>query len=160
MTLGELTLLRYFEKGEKDYYGNVIDWSDYHGKTMGELDRLRSEIGSPCIVIRGGASHGIYKETAVDFIFPDAPFYVVVMALFKSGFSKGIYQGGSIHLDMRMAANWLARAWMGFKPENSEAIADMGLANLKNYSANGWDYYTWGHRDSWKLLGYLIEINT
>ena len=157
MTITEVTLLRYFRKNEKDYYGNLIKWDDYHGATMKEIDRLRHEVGSPCLLIRG--SHGYLKETAIDAVFPKAQFSSVVMALYQSGLSKGVYQGGSIHLDMRMGPSGLARAWMAFKPEVAEHIINLGLGNLKNYSADGWDYYAWGHRDSFKLLNYLVEIN-
>ena len=157
MTTSELLLLRYFYKNEKDFYGNPIKWEDYHGATMKELDRLRHEVGSPCLLIRG--SHGYLKETAIDAVFPKAQFSSVVMSLFRSGLSKGVYQGGSIHLDMRMGVSGLARCWMAFKPESYNAIVDLGLGNLKNYSADGWDYYAWGHRDSFKLLNYLVEIN-
>ncbi len=159
MTTTQLLLLRYFHKNEKDFSGNLVDWNDYHGQTMQELDRLRHEIGSPCYVIRGGSQHGYLKETAIDAVFPGAPFASVVMALFQSGLSKGVYQGGSIHLDMRMGPLGLARAWMAFKPELFDTIFDRGFGDLKNYSADGWDYYAWGHNDSWKLLQYLVDIN-
>ena len=157
MNLPELILLRHFTEREKDLAGNLIKWEDYHGQTMQELDRLRHIIGSRCVVIRG--SHGSGKETAVDCVFPEAEFEVVVLALLRSGFSKGFYQSGSIHLDMKMGHDGLARLWIAFKPEDAGNIRNLGLWHLFNYSADGWDYFSMSHVDSWPLLNHLVEVN-
>lgn len=161
MQLSELLLLRYFSKNEKGYDGKPVDWADYHFVTMQELDRIRHEVGtdraSRCVLIRG--SHGYLKETAVDAVFPEAPFQRVVMALFRSGFSKGLYEGGSIHLDMRMGPSGLARCWLAFKPERRAAIQKKGLGTLRSYSNDGWDYYQWSHPRAWELLAYLVGLN-
>jgi len=154
----QLPLLRYFRPGESNYAGHPIDWADYDFYTLQELDRLRGEIGSRCVLIRG--SHGLGKETAVDAVFPDADFARVVMALFRSGLSKGVYQGSSIHLDRRMGANGLARAWMAFKPDLQHVLVGRGLGHLREYSRDGWDYYDWESQDSFRLLGELVHLNT
>ena len=155
----QLALLEFFFQGEKTLGGEYVDWEGYDFKTMQELDRLRREVGSPCRVIRGGDAHGESKETAVDAAFPQAPFAHVVMALFRSGFSKGLYEGGSIHLDHRMGPSGLARCWMAFKPESQYVLAGYGFLNLKTYSKDGWDYYDWGHPWSWDLLKALVKLN-
>jgi len=154
-----LALLEFFAQGEKDYAGAYVDWEGYDFQTMQELDRLRKELDSPCRVIRGGAAHGEGKETAVDAIFPEAPFEQVVMALFRSGLSKGLYEGGSIHLDHQMGPSGLARCWLAFKPESQQHLAGLGFFGLKSSSADGWDYYTWGHDWSWDLLKELVKLN-
>lgn len=154
----QLNLLEYFSRNEKDLYGHPVDWEAYDFQTMQELDRLRREIRSPCRVIRGG--HGYLKESAVDAVFPQAPFYHVVMALMRSGFSKGFYEGGSIHLDQRRAASGLALCWLAFKPDSSAEIANRGLIGLKAYSRDNWDYYQWGHVRSWELMQLLVEKNS
>ena len=112
----QLNLLRHFYRNETDWLGKPVDWTQYDFLTMQELDRLRQEVGKPCLLIRG--SHGLYKETAVDSVFPSAPFSSVVMTMMRSGFSKGFYEGGSIHLDASMGPSGLARCWVAFKPES------------------------------------------
>jgi len=153
----QLGLLAHFGRHETDLAGRPVDWSQYEFLTMQELDRLRKEIDEPCILIRGG--HGYLKETAVDAVFPAAPFASVVMACMRSGYSKGFYEGGSIHLDNRMGATGLARCWLAFKPARRDEIADRGLIGLKSYASDGWDYYQWGHPRAWDLLEFLVEIN-
>ena len=153
----QLNLLRYFTPDEEDLAGHPIDWSAYAFTTMQELDRVRHDVGKPCVLIRGG--HGPLKETAIDAVFPEAAFSTVVLALMRSGFSKGFYQGGSIHLDHIMGPSGLARCWMAFKPEQAEAIANRGMIGLRAYAKDGWEYYQWGHRRSWDLLAYLVELN-
>ncbi len=153
----QLGLLAYFSPQEKDLAGQPVDWSAYEFQTVQELDRLRKELDSPCVLIRGG--HGYLKETAVDAVFPQAPFQAVVMACMRSGFSKGFYEGGSIHLDSRMGPCALARCWLAFKMSSREAIANRGLIGLKTYSADQWDYYQWSHPRAWNLLQLLITLN-
>ena len=153
----QVALLRYFHDGEMDLSGAAVDFSQYHDGTLQELDKLRGEIGSRCTLIRG--NHGAGKETAIDACFPDAAFARVVMALFRSGFSKGIYQGGSIHLDSRMGAGGLARAWMALKPDLYHVIVGRGLGHLRTYSRDGWDYYDWESADSFQLLTELVHLN-
>ena len=153
----QLNLLRHFRSGEKTLAGEVIDWADYHYATMLDVDRLRSELDSPCVLIRG--SHGLDKETAVDCVFPHKPFADVVMALFRVGCSKGLYEGGSIHLDHRMGPLGLARCWLAFKPSSYPDLVSRGFGPLKAYSNDGWDYYRWGHPQSFALLNVLLERN-
>ncbi|MGD9850094.1 MAG: hypothetical protein AB7T38_02385 [Nitrospirales bacterium] len=153
----QVGLLKNFFEGEKDLAGRPVDWSQYYFLTMQELDRVRDAVGSRCTVIRG--SHGSGKETAVDAVFPAAKYSTVVMALMRSGCSKGFYQGGSIHLDHVMGAGGLARCWLAFKPSAAERIANRGLIGLRAYARDGWDYYQWGHPRSWDLLNYLVDLN-
>ena len=157
MLPNELELLTHFKPNEKDYYGKQVDWSTYHFRTVQELNRLRGVIGHPCELIRG--DHGYLKETGVDAVFPKAPFQTVVMACMRSGFSKGFYEGGSIHLDTKMGVNGLARCWIAFKAERREAITNRGLMGLLAYSRDNWDYYQWTHPLAWDLLSYLVEVN-
>lgn len=158
MLVSQLPLLQHFYPNERTYDGHPVVWQDYEFKTLEELDRLRDELGSRCVLIRG--SHGVGKETAIDAVFPDAEFSRVAMALFKSKLSKGAYQGGSIHLDSRMQANGLSRGWMGLKPAIQHVITGRGLGHLRTYNRDGWDYYTWDHKDSFRLLGELVHLNT
>lgn len=158
MRLSEIELLRHFSLTEKDYAGKPVNWNEYHGKTILELDRLRHDIRSPCTLIRG--SHGPGKETAVDCVFPHAPFQAVVMSCMRSTFSRGFYEGGSLHFDTRMRADGLLRCWLAFKPERALEIANMGLIGLKISSSDGWDYYQCSHAHSWELLSFLIQINS
>lgn len=157
MLYHQLNLLTHFYRNEKDLAGNPIDWNQYEFVTMQELDRLRSEIGSRCVLIRG--NHGLMKESAVDCWFPDAPFSKVVMALFRSGFSKGVYQGGTIHLDHVMGPTGLARAWIAFKPGAYEYLLGRGFAHLRSYTKDGWDYYRWDKPESFGLLTELVRMN-
>lgn len=157
MLYHQLNLLTHFYRNETDLAGNKIDWNQYEFVTMQELDRLRAEIGSRCKLIRG--NHGLLKETAVDAVFPDAPFSKVVMALFRSGFSKGLYQGGSIHLDHVMGPNGLARAWLAFKPGAYEYLLGRGFGHLRSYTKDGWDYYRWDQPESFGLLTELVGMN-
>lgn len=158
----QLNLLRYFDKHERTLDGQPVDWGQYDYLTMQEIDRLRHELGSTrrerCVLIRG--SHGLLKETAIDCVFPDVPFAEVVMALFRSGFSKGIYQGGSIHLDSRMGPTGLARAWIALKPAMYEMVVGRGFGGLRSYTNDGWDYYRFNDPQSFGLLKFLVEINT
>lgn len=158
MLPSQLRLLQYFGKNEKDINGQPVDWNNFEFQTMQELDRLRNQIGSKCILIRG--NHGFGKETAVDAYFPEAPFATVVMALFRSGYSKGLYQGGSIHLDSRMSPNGLARCWLAFKPAAYEYLVGRGFGSLRSYTADGWDYYQWGSPESFGLLKELVAMNS
>ena len=153
----QLNLLRHFYRDEKDIHGSQVDFNQYDFLTMRELDRLRAEIGSRCVLIRG--NHGLLKETAVDAAFPDAPFSKVVMALFQSGFSKGVYQHGSIHLDHVMGPTGLARAWIAFKPAAYEYLLGRGFAHLRSYTKDGWDYYKWSDPESFNLLNELVRMN-
>lgn len=154
----QLNLLTHFYRNEKDLAGNPIDWNQYDFLTMQELDRLRREVGSRCVLIRGG--HGFGKETAVDCCFPDAPFASVVMALYRSGFSKGVYQGGSIHIDHRMGPSGLGRAWIAFKPATYEYLMGRGFGHLRSYTSDGWDYYKWSDPESFGLLTELVGMNS
>ena len=157
MTPYQLNHLQHFYRNERAMDGELVDWAGYDFMTMQELDRLRAEIGSPCVLIRGG--HGYLKETAVDAAFPHALFASVVMACMRSGFSKGFYEGGSIHLDNRMGPNGLARCWIAFKPETHKRLEAEGFGTLRQYAADGWEYYQWSHARSWELLNILIQIN-
>lgn len=158
MLLTQLPLLEHFYPNERTLNGQSVVWDDYDFTTLQELDRLRNEIGSRCVLIRG--SHGVGKETAIDAVFPDADFSRVVMTLFKSKLSKGVYQGCSIHLDSRMQPNGLARAWMAFKPAVQHLLVGRGLGHLRDYTKDGWDYYRWDQPDSFRLLGELVHLNT
>ena len=155
----QLTLLHHFFSDERTLSGEAVDWAAYDFLTMQELDRLRTELNSPCRLIRGG--HGALKETAVDAVFPDAPFSQVAMALMRSGFSKGLYQGGSIHLDNRMGPTGLARCWLAFKEnlETRASLRNLGFQPLRQETANGWDYYAWRHLRAWELLQLLVKWN-
>ena len=95
----------------------------------------------------------------MDAVFPEASFDRVVMALFRSGFSKGVYEGGSIHLDARMGPSGLARCWLALKPSRRGELAKRDLLSLLSYSNDGWDYFLWNHARSWELLSYLVEVN-
>jgi len=154
--------LRYFALEELDVHGNQIHWEDYDFHTLQEFDRLRHEIGSPCRLIRGGVDHDpetLNKLTAIDAVFPGADYCVVIMALFRSGFSKGVYENGSVHLDDRMGPGGLARCWMAFKEERRQHIASMNLLELRSYNTDGWDYYHWSHPWAWDLLQYMVTLN-
>lgn len=162
MQLYQLNELRYFERHERTLDGHPIDWNQYDFLTMREIDKLRHELGSTrrerCVLIRG--NHGLLKETAVDCVFPDVPFAEVVMALFRTGLSKGLYQGGSVHLDGRMGAGGLCRCWIAFKPAMYEVVVSRGYGGLRSYTKDGWDYYRWDDPQAFGLLKLLVEINT
>jgi len=158
----QFNLLRYFTVEEMDYKGNQVHWEDYEFNTMLELDRIRHEVGSPCRLIRGGTEHdpaNSTKLTAVDAVFPGVEYGLVVMALFRSGYSKGLYQGGSFHLDNRMGPGGLARCWMAFKKDQRDPIAQLNLLKLKSHTKGNWDYYNWSHPWAFDLLQYMIVIN-
>lgn len=162
MNPSNLLLVTHFKKNELDYAGKPVDWNDYDFNTLKELDRLRGELHSPCVLIRGGLSHDPKtrtKLTAIDCVFPHAPYSAVVMALFRSGFSKGLYEGGSVHLDSRMGPSGLARCWMAFKADRQQELTEQGLYSLKTYSKDHWDYYPWATPLAYVLLKRLIEIN-
>lgn len=158
MNIQLLPLLKNFYPNERTLDGKLVNYADYDFDTLKELDRLRDEIGSRCVLIRG--SHGLNKETAVDFCYPDAPYSKVAMAIMRSGFSKGFYQGGSGHLDSRMGANGLARCWIAFHLSQREDLVVRGFWPLYSYTSGNWLYFKWGENESFSLLNYLVDINT
>ena len=158
MNIQLLPLLKNFYPNERTLDGKLVNYADYDFDTLKELDRLRDEIGSRCELIRG--SHGLGKESAIDAWFPDAPFSRVVMALMQSGFSKGMYQGGSIHLDSKMRAGGLSRLWLAFKERERPLLTSKGFDSLYDYSSDGWAYYTGYSEHSFDLLSILVQMNT
>lgn len=152
----QLTHLQHFSQGERDLAGRLIDWNQYNFLTMQELDRLRSLIGSRCVLIRG--AHPT-KPTAIDAVWPDAPFEKVVMALLRSGLSKGLYQGKSIHLDQQMRSDGLARVWLAFHADQQDRLFGLGYKVCYDYSADGWDYYGVDRLGGFGLLTELVQLN-
>lgn len=141
MTPEQKKTLKWFKNDKVDIYGKPINWLDVDYVTMTYVNLLRERVGFPCVLIRG--SHGEGKETAVDCIFPDAPYGLVMMEVLRlQSVSFGFYSSKTLHLDTRFFPYVPAR-WLAIKPEEEALLILEGLSSLVTHKKDGWVYLKW-----------------
>lgn len=162
MTLPELRTITGFSADERDYVGRLVSWPDYWFHTMEYLSRLRSWVGSSCLLIRGDHNIGSGKpptqdkRTAIDACFPKVPYGRVMMEIMRLPCSWGVYVGRNIHLDLRQTEK--PARWMAFKPTHRSLLTNLRLSHLITGENDGWLYVQWSHVQSVRALYLLQQI--
>jgi len=156
MTLVELNKLTYFQMGEKDYVGNIVNWDDYLFKTMCYVDVLRLQVARPIALIRGAHPN---RPEAVDAT-SQAPLSRVTMELMRfSGVCWGVYTGNSFHIDTRaLESNQIGARWMAIRKDEREFFEQAGFGDLIKTEADNWLYLTWSHDKALDALQLVCSI--